>query len=119
MGDDDYIINIDNGTDYSVTYTSTADPTISLDLTDVNDSGSEFTYNMPSECILSEDIPQVDFDNSMPSIYKINDMCKHYPALAKAYENFRTIYKMVDQDYKGNHEDKDDTSWKNLAQPLL
>ena len=35
-------------------------------------------------------------------------MCKHYPALAKAYENFKTIYKMVEQDYKGNHEDNND-----------
>tara|TARA_B100001057_G_scaffold371211_1_gene375251 strand:- start:958 stop:1293 length:336 start_codon:yes stop_codon:yes gene_type:complete len=108
MGDDDLIVSINSDhDDYSVTYTSTADPTITLDLSDVNDSGSEFTYNMPGidSCIC---IPQVDFDNSMPNIYKIKDMCKYYPALAKAYENFKTIYKMVDQDYKGNYEDKSD-----------
>ena len=106
MGHDDLILSIDNDVDYTVTYTSTGDDKITLDLTDVTDSGTEFTYNMPemSSCI---DIPQVEFDTTMPSIYKINDMCKYYPALAKAYKNFKTIYKMVDQDYKGNHEDND------------
>ena len=28
-----------------------------------------------------------------------------YPALAKAYENFKTVYKLVEQDYKGKEED--------------
>jgi hypothetical protein len=32
-------------------------------------------------------------------------MCKEYPALAKAYENFKTIYKMVHQDWKGKQKD--------------
>lgn len=48
-----------------------------------------------------------EFENCMPDIYKIKNMCEHYPALEKAYENFVSIYKMVHQDYVGNHE-KDD-----------
>jgi hypothetical protein len=44
----------------------------------------------------------------MPDLDKVQKMCDHYPALAKAYENFKTIYKMVDQDYKGNYEDDDE-----------
>ena len=28
-------------------------------------------------------------------------MCELYPALAKAYEQFKLIYKMTEQDYKG------------------
>ena len=40
----------------------------------------------------------------MPNIRQIDDMCKHYPSLAKAYENFKTIYKMVEQDYKEKSE---------------
>ena len=28
-------------------------------------------------------------------------MCKIYPALAKAYEQFQTNHKMIQQDYKG------------------
>ena len=56
-----------------------------------------------------------DFDNikivptlwteTLPDVYTVNDMCEEYPALAKAYENFQTIYKLVEQDYKGKKED--------------
>jgi hypothetical protein len=52
-------------------------------------------------------ITMVEFGNCMPDIYKIKNMCGHYPALEKAYENFVSIYKMVHQDYVGNYE-KDD-----------
>ena len=67
----------------------------------VTDSGSEYTFNVN---VSGE---EKVFENTMPSVTKINNMCKHYPALAKAYENFKTIYKMVEQDYKGNHEEED------------
>ena len=50
---------------------------------------------------------QVEFEDSMPSVAKVEDMCKDYPALDKAYENFKTIYKMVHQDWKGKN-DKDE-----------
>ena len=48
------------------------------------------------------------WENKLPDPARVEKMCKHYPALEKAYENFKSIYKMVEQDYKGNHEDKDD-----------
>ena len=38
----------------------------------------------------------------MPEVAKIEDMCKEYPALEKAYENFKTMYKLVHQDWVGN-----------------
>jgi len=47
----------------------------------------------------------IEFEDTMPSLYRIQAMCEQYPALNKAWENFKTIYKMVDQDYKGNFED--------------
>lgn len=50
---------------------------------------------------------QVEFEDSMPSIAKVEDMCNDYPALAKAYENFKTIYAMVHQDWKGRQENDD------------
>ena len=37
-------------------------------------------------------------------VNRVQRMSKEYPALKKAWENFNTIYKMVDQDYKGNYE---------------
>lgn len=50
---------------------------------------------------------QTEFVDKMPSLDKINNMCEHYPALEKAFENLKSIYKMVHQDYIGNHK-KDD-----------
>ena len=41
------------------------------------------------------------FVNTMPTIDEINKMCDVYPGLAKAFENFKTAYKLVEQDYKG------------------
>ena len=52
---------------------------------------------------------QTEFVDKMPSIDKVHNMCGYYPALEKAYENFKTIYKMVEQDYKGNHQENDET----------
>ena len=42
---------------------------------------------------------------TLPDVDTVNDMCNKYPALAKAYENFQTVYKLVEQDYKGKKED--------------
>jgi len=44
-------------------------------------------------------------DDVVYYIDQIEEMCKDYPALDKAYENFRTIYKMVFQDWKGKQND--------------
>jgi hypothetical protein len=51
---------------------------------------------------------QVEFEDQMPTVAKVEDMCKDYPALAKAYENFKTIYKMVHQDWKGKQDDDEE-----------
>lgn len=47
----------------------------------------------------------VEFEDHMPSVAKVEDMCNDYPALQKAYENFKTIYAMVRQDWEGRQED--------------
>jgi hypothetical protein len=41
-----------------------------------------------------------EFENIMPDFGKVQDMCKEYPALAKAYENFKMVYNLVKDDYK-------------------
>ena len=48
---------------------------------------------------------QIEFEDKMPTVAKIEDMCNDYPALEKAYENFKMIYKMVHQDWKGRQDD--------------
>ena len=39
---------------------------------------------------------------------RVERMCKHYPALEKVWRNFKSVYDMVEQDYKGNYKDLDD-----------
>ena len=45
------------------------------------------------------------FKDYIPTVREIERMCDEYPALEKAYENFKTVYKMVEQDYKGKQND--------------
>tara|TARA_R110001632_G_scaffold225889_1_gene359166 strand:- start:652 stop:996 length:345 start_codon:yes stop_codon:yes gene_type:complete len=49
----------------------------------------------------------IEFEDQMPTVAKVEDMCNDYPALDKAYENFKTIYKLVEQDWIGRQK-KDD-----------
>lgn len=44
-----------------------------------------------------------------PDWERVNDMCKEYPALAIAFEKFKTVYKLVADDY--------DTPEDERAQP--
>ena len=110
MGDDkDYTITITNpsedigGWDSNITingmsYSAPSIDMISTSTVDLNtesyvsDTGGEYTFNMPSNEI---------FVDSMPSVHRIQEMCELYPALAKAYEQFKLIYKITEQDYKG------------------
>jgi hypothetical protein len=81
----------------TITLSSSID-TISVD--------SNYTVSLDDEFDFSSiTITGVEFEDTMPELERVQNMCMHYPALAKAYENFKTIYKMVDQDYKGNYED--------------
>ena len=48
-----------------------------------------------------------DFENKIDP-ERVEKMCKQYPALRNAWDKFHSIYKMVDQDYKGNYEYEDE-----------
>ena len=48
----------------------------------------------------------VEFEDHMPSVAKIEDMCNDDPSLAKAYENFKSIYAMVHQDWQGRQREE-------------
>jgi anionic cell wall polymer biosynthesis LytR-Cps2A-Psr (LCP) family protein len=43
----------------------------------------------------------VEWVDTLPDIDKVKEMCNEYPGLEKAFENFRTVYKMVEQDWLG------------------
>lgn len=48
---------------------------------------------------------RVMFEDDMPDPQEIKRMCEEYPALEKVYENFKTVYKMVEQDWRGKQDD--------------
>ena len=79
-------------------YTFTLDDTINIDTINIDSivSGSTVSTGFGTEWI-----------DHLPAMSVVKDMCQHYPALEKALENFKTVYKMVEQDYKGNHQDND------------
>ena len=115
MGDEDNLITIkdlelnlkdlEEASSDSITVTIDDNMVWSSDATYTIDTGGEYTFNTDYIVPMR---PEVEFENTMPSATRVNEMCKHYPALNKAWENFKTIYKMVDQDYKGNFEDDDE-----------
>ena len=85
-------ITIGDATNYVTTNSSewfTGNDTITLDLNDTFNNWQG--YELWKDC--------------MPSLDEVQKMCNEYPALKKAYENFKTIYKMVEQDYKGKQQD--------------
>lgn len=85
------------------------DHTITIN-TDWEDSDQTFTYTVDPVDVSSVSTDSYDLSNISwdlgnkidPS--RVEKMCEHYPALKKAWDNFYAIYKMVDQDYKGNIE---------------
>tara|TARA_B100000900_G_scaffold415754_1_gene447033 strand:+ start:4718 stop:5047 length:330 start_codon:yes stop_codon:yes gene_type:complete len=96
MGDDSkYTISI-AGSEYS----TIVDP--KFDTTYVLDSNiSTCTVDLDTlqnEPYVFEDVV---FADTLPDIHRVHEMCKLYPALNKAYEQFKLIYKMTEQDYNG------------------
>jgi hypothetical protein len=111
MDNDDLIININN--------TMLSIDTHILETPNIGDisinSGDIYVYNGSSwnnTSSLTIDtidlsnitIDPIEFEDCMPDVAKVEDMCRDYPALEKAYENFKTIYKMVHQDWQGRQD---------------
>ncbi len=48
--------------------------------------------------------PPTVFEDVMPDLVTVNDMIVEYPTLKIAFEKFKRVYKMVEQDYKGKTE---------------
>ena len=51
---------------------------------------------------------RVMFEDDMPDPQTLKRMCKEYPALEKVYENFKTVYKLIEQDWKGKQDDDEE-----------
>jgi hypothetical protein len=86
---------------------------ITLDEDYLTDTGSEYTFNMNDIAFGSTDTITLNTGSS-GEVYNILDkfidpdqvenMCKEYPALSKVWRNFKSVYDMTLQDYKGKKE---------------
>ena len=122
MNDDDYTFDNFNlsSSDSVSTITLTSSDSMSSPTVDIGSLTLDSTYTIDttstSDYISTTDLT---FDTSsiygrpanalvdhMPHIDDINRMCEEYPALEKAFEKFRTVYKMVEQDYKGKQKER-------------
>ena len=96
--DDDVTINLDSISSNTGTYSIT-DSTLSIgditfnttstDSITIGTDTSEFIYNTLDNYIDPDEVDR---------------MCKEYPALSKVWRNFKSVYDMTLQDYKGKKE---------------
>lgn len=115
--DDDYIFS--GCMNDSITISSDNVFTISTDTVNTESvtlTGGDYTFTIDDTIDLSNlnitnvstGFGGIEWEDHLPPMSTVKDMMQHYPALAKAYQNFKTVYKMVEQDYKGNHKDDED-----------
>ena len=119
MEDDEYTLDLTNidGTVDTITITNTpisigdiwidtttmSDTIYSVDSswTNINDIVTDISGDIDLSRITFD---RVMFEDDMPDPQEIKRMCEEYPALEKVYENFKTVYKMVEQDWRGKQD---------------
>lgn len=106
MDEDDIVINtIDVSTINNANVGNVWYDTVNNNLNVYNETTYEWaSINDGIDITLNE---PVVFEDHMPSVAKVEDMCKEYPGLKKAYENFKTVYKMVHQDWQARQNNED------------
>jgi hypothetical protein len=102
MEDDTITINLND------TYGTTTTYWAGDSVTDVVYSGSNdgtFTIDINDLTTDTIDIGDWKLSGDFGAIsinpHEVEKMCKEYPALEKVWRNFKTVYDMVQQDYKG------------------
>ena len=93
--DDDVTINLDSISSNTGTYS--LDSTFSL--SDITISGTD-----TSSSTITIDNSTYSYTNVLDNMIdpeEVDLMCKEYPALSKVWRNFKSVYDMTLQDYKG------------------
>ena len=83
-------------------YTLT-DTISSVSTTTIDTSAFDELISLDGDITLTLNQP-VEFEDEMPDVAKVEDMWNDYPALAQAYEKFKTMYALVHQDWKGRQD---------------
>jgi len=93
--------------DSTYTNTSTID---TIDLSNIiTVTDSDYTFNIDN--IISDDVTFTTNSSTYEGVLnnyidpqEVERMCDEYPALSKVWQNFKSVYDMVQQDYKGKKE---------------
>ncbi len=119
--DEDFVINITDVGDITldISPVCAAQETISISnmaggidvITIPPLTSDQFTYTLSDSDTINLNgisntfiFDNVEWKNCFPDFHTVEKMCNEYPGLAKAFENFKTVYKMVEQDWKGKME---------------
>lgn len=92
-------MNDNNAYTITIGDSSSLDTTFTFDTYSTNDTSINLVDTNHSDVYILDNLVDPE---------RVVKMSEHYPALAKAWENFYSIYQMVDQDYKGNYENNDE-----------
>ena len=99
--DDDITINLDSISSNTGTYSLDSS---TFSLSDITISNTDF----PASTI-TLDNSTYSYTNVLDNMIdpeEVDRMCKEYPALSKVWRNFKSVYDMTLQDWKGNNEEK-------------
>ena len=78
-----------NTTDSTMYYTNPQGTLSTITLSDTWKDLNNIQYHYPKE-----------FEHVMPDLTKVKEMCTMYPAMDKAFENFKAIYDLIKDDYE-------------------
>ena len=114
MEDEEYSIDIAKISGETMSITIPATPNIgdihfdttSMDVKVYGNSGDWVTISDSDVIWDNINVTQTLFEDTMPDPQELKEMCVEYPGLEKAYENFKAIYKMVEQDWRGKQKDQ-------------
>ena len=99
-------ITINLNDTYGATTTYWAGDSITDITFDSSASDGTFTIDLSNDDTINIGDWNLSGDFGAISInpYEVEKMCKEYPALEKVWRNFKAVYDMVQQDYKGKKE---------------
>jgi len=99
--DNEIIITNMDGITTTSSYTIDTSYTINVNADDILDYGNITITTGSSDTWWSS----IGNENTHLEITKVEKMCEEYPALAKVYENFKTVYDLVKQDWESKNDD--------------
>ncbi len=116
MDDEEYNIDLTNISGSTISITIPSNPGIGDIWLDTSTMSTNVYTNSHDWISITGDSGSIDltnitfdkvvFEDHMPDPAELEKMCEEYPGLEKAYENFKTFYKLVEQDWRGKQKER-------------